>query len=140
MVFFYWMLRFCASILRMFAARNHKRAQAAYDQLDTSFRDVESECKSEEVAVGRPLDYIAQIKLLKGYEELEDARKTWVKSANRLKTREKFAKNLREFSGRKVPYLFGLVDMALAFKAFDMVQSGQINLQRIADSIGSIFG
>ena len=140
MALLYGLLRSFAAALRLLASLKHKRAQAKYDKLNTSFRELEAECKSEEVSVGRPMDYIAQINLLKSFEVCEQARKTWISSVNRLRNREKFERAIGKFSGRKLPYTFGLLDMALVIKVVDMVSSGAIDFQSILDSVSSIVG
>lgn len=140
MALLYGLLRSFAATFRMLATKSHRRAKAKYEELDDSFKKLESECKSEEVAVGRPMDYVSQIRLLKAYEAREAARKLWVKTVNRLNKRTGFEKNVVAFSGRKLPYTFGLIDMAVVFKSIDVLTSGSFDLPRLVEGAMALFG
>ncbi len=108
-----------AVVLRKFAAWKHNRLKKAYDLADSTFRTVEQECKSHEVTIGSPADYHSQMKLLRLFDSTEQARQRWVRSGTKLKKRKQRERFLRKFNGRKLPYSFGLLDMALVFKLVD---------------------
>lgn len=127
-----------AVVLRKFAARKHTRLKRAYDQIDTAFRTLEQECKSHEVAIGSPADYHSQMKLLRLFDHKEKARERWIAAGNKLKKRKRRERKLRKFSGRKLPYTFGLLDMALLFKLIDAGQRlGGWNLSSLIETVQS---
>jgi len=111
-----------AVVLRNFAARKHNRHKQTYTRIDNTFCKLEQECKSHEVAIGGPADYGLQMKLLRLFDDKEKAREQWIASHNRLLKRKLRLRKLRKFSGRKLPYTFGLFDMAILFKAVDFGQ------------------
>lgn len=119
MAILYGLLRALASAMRLVASAGHARAKARYETLDTAFRAKEDECKAHEVAVGRPADYASQLRLLKAFEAKEKARQRWVRSAHKLEARERRVEWLKAMYGRKLPYTFGLLDMALVLHAID---------------------
>ena len=106
-------------VLHKLAAWRHNRIKSAYELANSQFNDHESRCKTDEVTVGRPTDYHKQIELLKLFENKELARKRWIKSQKRVDARQRRADWLRKLSGRKLPYTFGLIDMALMLKVVD---------------------
>lgn len=119
MAFLYGLLRATAAALRLVAAAQHARARQRYEKLHRRFEDVEADCKAHEVRVGRPADYNAQLRLLKAFEAGEKARLKWVRAANRLERRKGRERWLKDVRGKKLPYTFGLVDMALVLHALD---------------------
>jgi len=68
---FYTVLCSWIVVLRKLASWKHNRLKARYEKANKAFRTVERECKNDEVAVGRPAAYSAQLKLMKLYEALE---------------------------------------------------------------------
>lgn len=124
MAILYGLLRALVSMTCLVASAGHTRARKRYERLDAAFQERENECKAHEVAVGRPADYAAQLRLLKAFEEKERARKSWVRAARVLETRRRRADWLKSLSGRKVPYTFGLVDMALVLHMIDRLGLG----------------
>ena len=76
-----------ARLWRWMAQLRYARLQRIYALLEDAFRVVESESKMDEVAMGRPADYAAQLKLLKSFEAKEAARLRWVRVAQKLKRR-----------------------------------------------------
>lgn len=116
MALIYGLMRSLAVALCKIAAWRHKRAQSQFDKLDSDFRKAETECKAEEVHAGRPADLVSQIRLLKQYEKREEARQKWIAAANKLNKRKKLEKRIVGFNGRKIPYSFGLIDMALVMR------------------------
>jgi hypothetical protein len=119
MVFLYGMLRSLISALRQMAAWKHARSQRIYERLQKAFSEAERDCKAHEVRVGRPVDYKSQLRLLKSYEASEAARGKWMRAAQKLGAWKAREAKVRAFSGKKLPYSFGLVDMALLLNVLD---------------------
>ena len=107
-------------VLRRFAARKHNRLKKTYENADKAFRAVERDCKNDEVAVGRPADYTSQLKLMKLYDSLDHAKQRWIKAKRKLSKRERMEERIKGLQGRKVPYTFGLLDMAIVLKLSDL--------------------
>jgi hypothetical protein len=129
MAFLYGLLRGWVGLLRRLAAWRHSRAKRLYERLEHAFAEVERDCKTHEVRMGRPVDYAAQLRLLKAFETKEHARLAWVKAANRMNSRQAWDQRVRRFSGKKLPYTFGLLDMAALMQAVDYVPLPfQVNL------------
>ncbi|MGI9518962.1 MAG: hypothetical protein ACR2NP_18060 [Pirellulaceae bacterium] len=127
-----------AVVLRKFATRKHNRWKQAYDLADSSFRKLEQECKSHEVAIGSPADYHSQMKLLRLFDVKESARDRWTAAANKLKKRKERERRMRKFNGRKLPYSFGLLDMALLFKLVDAGRGfGNVNWLAFMETVQS---
>lgn len=124
MIFFYSLVRGWVGLLRWIASARHSSTQRRYEQLQGEFERAEIDCKSTEVAVGRPMDYAAQLRLLKLFEAAEAARLTWVHRANKLNTWKLWEERIVAFRGRKLPYSFGLIDMALIMQAVDRLGVG----------------
>jgi len=122
MAFLYGLIRTLAALLRRSATLTHQRAKRGYEQLQTSFDELEHECKAHEVRFGRPVDYGAQLRLLKAYDVKEKARLKWVKAAHRMNARQTWENRIRAFSGKKLPYTFGLIDMAAVIQALDYLR------------------
>ena len=109
-------------VLRKLASWKHNRLKARYEKTNEAFRKLERECKNDEVAVGRPAAYSAQLKLMKLYEALESAKKRWRISKTKLNKRQKLEEKLKALRGRKIPYSFGLLDMAIVMKVVDVAR------------------
>lgn len=112
-------LRSISALLRRVVEWKHNRAQHAYEVTETAFRDLEASCKAEEVALGRPLDYAQQLRLLKAYERREAARDRWVAAADRMNRGKSVDGRVRSFSEMRLPYTFGLIDMACIMRVLD---------------------
>ena len=119
MMLLYGLVRCIASALRYKAQRAHDRAKALYETVKTAFTSIETECKAEEVALGRPVDYTSQLRLMKAFEKSEDSRQRWVRSADKLAKREKLAERVNGFQNARLPYTFGLIDMTVVLRAFE---------------------
>jgi len=125
-------------VLRKLAAWKHNRLKKRYESADKSFREVERDCKNDEVAVGRPAAYAAQLKLMKLYEALDVAKKRWIKSRKKLAKREKSEEKIKSLQGRKIPYTFGLLDMAIIAKGIDLAREAErLDLSGVADLVQS---
>ncbi len=121
MAFLYGLLRALATTLRKVAALRHTRAKDRYELAEQTFQNLEADCKAHEVQVGRPTAFGSQLQLLKAYETKEKQRTRWIKSAQKLEARSRQADWLKSLSGRKLPYTFGLVDMATVLYVLDRV-------------------
>lgn len=138
MALLYGMLCSWVVVLRRLAARKHNRLKKQYETADKAFRKVERDCKNDEVAVGRPGAYSAQLKLMKLYEALDQIKTRWTASAQKLKKRQRTEAQIKSLKGRKIPYSFGLLDMAFVIKGIDAVrEAGQMDFTRVADLVQS---
>ena len=122
MALIYAMLCSWIVVLRKLASWKHNRLKARYEQANKAFKKVERDCKNDEVAVGRPAAYKAQLKLMKLFEALESAKQRWLTSKKKLGKRQKLEGKLKELRGRKIPYSFGLLDMAIVMKVVDVAR------------------
>lgn len=132
---------FCSWIvvLRRLAARKHNRLKKRYEAADKAFRNVERDCKNDEVAVGRPAAYKSQLKLMKLYEALDAAKAAWIKSKKKLAKREKTEERIKSLQGRKIPYTFGLLDMAIVVKGIDFAREyDRLDLSGVIDFVQSL--
>ena len=119
MVLLYGMLRIVAAAFRQLASWKHARSKRLYERDELAFQEVEGDCKSHEVRVGRPVDYRSQLHLLKAFEVKEAARQRWMAALKTLDAWKRREAWLKEVSGKKLPYSFGLVDMALLMTVVD---------------------
>ena len=138
MALLYGMICSWVVVLRKLASWKHNRLKKNYENADKSFRAVERECKNEEVAVGRPAAYSAQLKLMKLYEVLEQAKTRWIASKRKLDKREQLESRVKSMRGRKIPYSFGLLDMAIVIKVIDLVrEAGRLDFTSVAELVQS---
>ena len=121
MMLLYALLRGISALIRRVAQWHHARTQSAYETAERTFRDLEAVCKADEVMLGRPLDYARQLKLLKAYEQRELARDRWVEATRRLNRRKSVEGRVRSFSEMRLPYSFGLLDMAFIMRVLDQL-------------------
>lgn len=128
----YGLARGLASTLRFWASYRHDRAKRRYEQLKQRFDRAERDCKAGEVSVGRPMDYAAQLQLLKLFEAVEAARLLWVRRANTLNARTRIGERIAAFQGRKLPYSLGLIDMALVMRVLDYF-GPRVEVTQLAD-------
>lgn len=119
MAIIYGFIRGVTYVLRKLAELRHKRVQRVYEQYAEVFNRLDGERKLEEVGTGRPVDYALQFKLLKSYEATQKARQKWLAAAEKLNRRLRLEAKVRQFSGLRLPYTFGLIDMALVMRALD---------------------
>ena len=119
MMLLYGILRGISAFIRRIAEWKHVRSQTAYETAEIAFRELEVSCKADEVTLGRPLDYAQQLRLLKSYERREKARDRWVRAAERLNSGQSVDDKVRSFSSMRLPYTFGLLDMALIMRILD---------------------
>ncbi len=119
MMLLYGLVRCIASALHKKSQRAHDRAKAVYERLQEVFKGIETDCKADEVTVGRPTGLSSQIRLLKAYESAEDARQKWVRSTNKLQKRTKLAEKVNGFQTARLPYTFGLLDMTVVLRAIE---------------------
>jgi len=119
MMLLYGVLRGISAFIRRLAEWKHDRMQKAYETAEVTFRDLETSCKAHEVALGRPLDSAQHFRLLKAYERREIARDKWVESAENVTSQKNVEGKVRSFSSMRLPYTFGLLDMAFIMKMLD---------------------
>ena len=125
-------------VLRRLAARKHNRLKKNYETADQAFRHVERECKDEEVVVGRPAAYSAQLKLMKLYEGLDRAKTRWIAAKQKLQKRQRTEARIKSLKGRKIPYTFGLLDMAVVLKGIDAArEAGRVDFMYVAELVQS---
>ena len=122
-------------VLHKLAAWRHNRIKSAYELSNTQFNEHESRCKTDEVTFGRPTDYHQQIELLRLFDAKERLRKRWIKSQKKVDSRKRRIDWLKKLSGQKLPYTFGLIDMALMLKLIDHAAY----LGEWIDQIGSVW-
>jgi hypothetical protein len=133
---------FCSWIvvLRKLAARKHNRLKKNYETAEKAFRRVERDCKNDEVAVGRPNAYSAQLKLMKLYEAVDQTKSHWIAAKRKLSKRERTEAKIKRLKGRKIPYTFGLLDMAVVLKAVDTFrEAGRLDLGYVSEFVQSFF-
>jgi len=136
MALVYALVRTIAVFLRKRAEYAHSRVKKAYEATQEKFSELEHRCKADEVSVGRPVSYPVQIELLKSYESNERARQRWLAADKKLKRRRWIEKRISDFSGRKIPYTFGVIDMALIIKVLDFVGGpGSLDLRSVTELI-----
>ena len=133
MALVYGLVRAVAVALVKLATWRHRRAKKNLESADKAFKKVESHCKAEEVASGRAADFASQFNLMKQFETREAAHSKWVKAARKLAKRQRAANWLAEFSGKKIPYSFGLIDMALAMKLFEFAYDRNFDFQNVSE-------
>ena len=135
MMLLYGFLRGISAILRRAAEWKHGRTRKAYECAETAFGELETSCKADEVAFGRPLDYAQQLRLLKAYERREVAKERWVRAAERMNRRKNVDGKVRSLSEMRLPYTFALIDMAFILRVLDhlgiMPQIEQPLLERL---------
>jgi len=125
-------------VLRKLAARKHNRLKKNYETAEKAFRRVERDCKNDEVAVGRPSAYSAQLKLMKLYEAVDLSKTRWVAAKRKLSKRQRTEGKIKSLKGRKIPYTFGLLDMAVVLKAVDVYrEAGRLDLGFVSEYIQS---
>jgi len=119
MALIYGFIRSIAYALRKLAEMRHARIKRIYERHEESFSQLDGDRKLEEVGTGRAADFALQYKLLKSYEAKEKMRLKWVAAANRLTNRQNAEAVIKRFNGLKLPYTFGLMDMAVVMKLLD---------------------
>ncbi|MEZ6058945.1 MAG: hypothetical protein R3C19_01135 [Planctomycetaceae bacterium] len=119
MMLLYGLMSGVSAMLRRLAEWKHARAQSAYEHAADAFGELETSCKAQEVALGRPVDYAAQLRLLKAYELRESQKQRWLKAAARVNRNKQVDGKLRSFREVRLPYTFGLIDMACVLRVLD---------------------
>jgi len=121
MMLLYGLMSGVAALLRRLAEWKHERARKAYEHAADAFGELETSCKAEEVALGRPVDYAAQLRLLKSYELRETLKQRWVNAAAKVTRNQQVDSRLRSFREVRLPYTFGLIDMACVLRLLDHI-------------------
>jgi hypothetical protein len=135
MMLLYGLVRGIASALRWKARRAQVRAKALYEQLKSAFEAIETDCKAEEVSLGRPVDYTSQLRLLKAFEKSETARQRWVRSEKRVTAREKLTERVNGFQNARLPYTFGLIDMTVVMRAVEYLGLPQFAPEQVVEVV-----
>ncbi len=135
MMLLYGLVRGIASTLQWKARRAHTRAKRLYAELKSAFDAIESDCKAEEVSLGRPVDYSSQLKLLKAFERSEFARQRWLRTEKRVKSRDKLADRVKGFRNARLPYTFGLIDMTVVMRAVEYFGMPQLSPEEIVETV-----
>lgn len=138
MALIYGLMRSLAVTLFKYAAWQHNRLKRQFEKLDAEFRSLETDCKAEEVRLGRPVEFASQLKLLKQFEKREVARQNWIRASKKMQKRRKLASKVRSFSGRKLPYTFGLIDMALLMRLIEMGYRNGFQWSSITDFVARL--
>lgn len=139
MALLYGMFRSWIVVLRKLASRKHNRLEKIYENAEAAFRRVERDCKNDEVAVGRPAAYSAQLKLMKRYEAVDQSKARWIAAKRSLAQRERAEAKIDRLAGRKIPYTFGLLDMALVIKGMDLVrEAGRFDFGYLSELANSL--
>lgn len=115
MALIYGLVRAIAFALLKMATWKHNRAKARLEKADKAFRDIENSCKADEVASGRPASFTSQFKMMKLFEVRDAADSKWKSAIAKMQKRQRNSQWLKNFSGRKIPYIVGLIDMAGLF-------------------------
>lgn len=131
MALIYALVRIIAVALYQLASWRHGSAKKRLEKADASFRKIESACKTDEVASGRPADFMNQFKLMQEFEKRDKANQRWLKAAKRLNNRNRFATWLAGLTGRKLPYLVGLFDMAIV----ELVYRQDVDFSTVQETI-----
>lgn len=121
MMLLYGLLCSISAFTRRLAEWKHARLRKAYESAETSFRDLENVCKADEVTLGRPVDYASQLRLLKAYEKRELAKTRWAKAAGAANSRKSVDRQVKSFRSMRMPYTFGLIDMAFLMRVLDQL-------------------
>ena len=76
---------------------------------------------------------------MKLYEALESAKNRWRNSKVKLNKRQKLEGKLKALKGRKIPYSFGLLDMAIVMKVVDVAREANgLDFSDVMEFITSI--
>lgn len=119
MMLLYGLMSGVSALLRRLAEWKHERARKAYEHAADTFGELETSCKAEEVAIGRPVDYAAQLRLLKAYEVRETLKQRWLNAVAKVNRNQAVEGKLRSFREVRLPYTFGLIDMACVLRVLD---------------------
>ncbi|MFK7821341.1 MAG: hypothetical protein AB8G99_21680 [Planctomycetaceae bacterium] len=135
MMLLYGLVRGLVSVLRWKARRAQVRAKALYEQLKSAFESIETDCKAEEVSLGRPVDYTSQLRLLKAFEKSETARQQWLRTEKRVENRKKLTERVNGFQNARLPYTFGLIDMTVVMRAIEYLGMPQLGPEQIVETV-----
>ena len=68
----------------------------------------------------------------------EAAKSRWVSAERKLNKRQRWEARIQNLKGRKIPYSFGLLDMALVIKLIDAArEAGRLDIEQIHDLVQS---
>ena len=90
--------------------------------------------------MGRPAGYASQLRLMKQFEAVESARTRWISAERKLSKQQRWESRIKSLQGRKIPYSFGLLDMALVLKLTDFArEAGRFDLSIVQDFLMTLF-
>lgn len=143
MALLYTLVMILAVVLLALAVLRERRLQRKYERLEQRFKAIEKDCKADEVQLGRPMAYAAQLQLLSAYNVKEKARQRWLRANRSRQTVSAVVQRGRALKGRTLPYTFGLIDMAVLWSVLT-----QLGLERylhldwphILERVRSLFG
>ena len=138
MALIYGLIRAIAFALLKKASWKHNRTKARLEKADKAFRVIENSCKADEVASGRPANFASQFKLMKLFEARDAAELKWKAAANKLCKRQQRSSWLKNFSGRKIPYAVGLIDMAVGLSIYQWFVDNPEQWDRVADLVNKV--
>jgi hypothetical protein len=113
MILLYTALSALTLVVRCLVGMRAWLAKRVYARAEERFRLAEQDCKAKEVRLGRPMDYLSQLRLLKAFERRESTRSRWVSASNRYALVSRFFTALRHFHGRRTSYVSGVLDTGL---------------------------
>ena len=134
----YGLMRLLAATMTRWAAWRHGRAKLNLELADAKFEQLELDCKADEVQSGRAASLASQFKMLRAFEDREAMNQRWQKAALRLRRRRRMQNRIAAFSGLKLPYTFGLIDMALVFKGLEMAYTNSWTWDSVSHLIGQL--
>ncbi len=124
-------LRALTNAFRILASLRAGRAERKYETIDKEFRKLERDAKADEVQVGRPVGYAAQLKLLQSFETKERARERWMRAVAKQRRWQRRADRVAASRGTVAPYLLGLVDASLIAVALHHLAALKIDVERV---------
>ena len=101
MALIYGLMRVIAFALLEKASWQHRRARTRLENADKKFCEIETSCKAEEVANGRPANFTSQFKLMKLFEVRDAASDRWKVAAKRLRKSERRSTWVKSWNGKK---------------------------------------
>lgn len=138
MVLIYKLVCTIAVVLAKFSAWRTARAKTKLENETERFKKVESQCKADEVETGRSSDVASQLRLIKQFEKREVANEHWKRRAIVSAKYRRIANWLSNFSGRKLPYATGLLDMAIGLKMLEAFLGSPVTWELLVQQIAQI--
>lgn len=138
MVLIYGMVCAVAVALAKFAAWQLSKAKQRLETEDALFNELELICKSDEVETGQAAGLTAQLRLMKQFEKREVANSKWKRRAVVSARYQRVAGWLAGLSGKKLPYMMGLLDMAFAIKVLESFMGSPVNWESLSNLVTQV--